>query len=243
MRRYFSRVWAVFAKDVRAEIRTKEIFSAMFVFSIMAVLVFAFAMPALLINQAPPVPKEIADQLGITQVTKQDVAPGLLWVAYVFSGVLGLNRSFIIEKDKGSLEGLLLAPADRSAIYLGKAFSNFLFMLIVELLVTPLFSAFFNYPALNIGLLPVILLGTIGFAEIGTLFAAMAVNTKAREVLLPVLFFSIMLPVIIAAANATAAVLANRPFDEISGQLQFIAVFDIIFFALPILLFELVVEE
>lgn len=243
MKPYLSRVWAVFAKDVRTELRTKEIFSAMFVFSLMVVLVFAFAMPALLLNQSPPIPPDIADQLGITQVTKKDVAPGLLWVAYTFSGVLGLNRSFIIEKDKGSLEGLLLAPADRSAIYVGKVFSNFLFILTVEVLITPIFSAFFNYPILNLALLPVILLGTFGFSAIGTIFAAMAVNTKAREVLLPVLFFSIVLPVIIAAANATAAILAERPSDEWLGQLQFIAIFDIIFFTLPILLFDLVVEE
>ncbi len=221
---YFSKVWAVFSKDVRTEIRTKEILSAMAVFSLLMVLVFVFALPGKLLDA-------------------KDVAPGLLWVAFTFAGVLGLNRSFIIEKDRGSLEGLLLAPVDRSAIFLGKVAGNFAFILIVELLTIPVLSLAFNYSALNIGLLPVILLGTLGFAEIGTLFAAMAVNTRAREVLLPVLFFPIMLPVIIAAAQATTAVLANRPFEEVSGQLQFIGIFDTIFFILPILLFELVIEE
>jgi heme exporter protein B len=116
-------------------------------------------------------------------------------------------------------------------------------MLLVETLITPIFGVLFNYSTFNFWLIPVVLLGTLGFAEIGTIFAAMAINTRAREVLLPVLFFPIMLPVIIAAANATSAVLANRPFDEVLGQLEFMAVFDIIFLVLPILLFELAVEE
>jgi len=224
LKSYLGKVWAVFSKDLRTELRTKEIFSAMAVFSLLVVLVFAFALPAKLQDS-------------------KDVAPGLLWIAFIFAGVLGLNRSFIIEKDRGSLEGLLLAPLDRSAIFLGKVVGNFAFIVTVELLTIPVFSLLFNYSALNWGLIPVVVLGTLGFAEIGTLFAAMAVNTRAREVLLPVLFFPIMLPVVIAAVQATAAVLANRPFKEVSGQLQFIGFFDIIFFILPLLLFELVIEE
>ena len=137
----------------------------------------------------------------------------------------------------------MLAPADRSAIYLGKMLSNLTFMLVVEALITPIFGVMFNYSTINPLLLPLLLLGTLGFAEIGTLFAAMAVNTRAREVLLPVLFFSIMLPVIIAAANATGVILANKPFGDIIGQLQFITFFDLIFLALPVMLFELVMEE
>lgn len=224
MNTYITKVWAIFSKDVRTEVRTKEIFSAMAVFSLLMVLVFIFALPGKLLEPA-------------------DVAPGLLWVAFTFAGVLGLNRSFAIEKDKGSLEGLLLAPVDRSAIFLGKMFGNFAFIAVVEILTVPVFSVLFNYSLFNWGLIPVVLLGTIGFAEIGTLFAAMAVNTRAREVLLPVLFFPIMLPVIIAAAQATKAVLAERPFEEIAGQLQLMGVFDLIFFIVPVLIFELVIEE
>src|SRR5690349_19135160 len=120
----------------------------MAVFSLLMVLVFIFALPGKL--QQP-----------------EDVVPGLLWVAFTFAGVLGLNRSFIIEKDRGSLEGLLLAPVDRSAIFLGKVLGNFAFIVIVELLTIPVFSLLFNYSVLNLGLLPVLLLGTVGFAEIG----------------------------------------------------------------------------
>ncbi|MEI6045844.1 MAG: heme exporter protein CcmB [Chloroflexota bacterium] len=224
MKSYLYKVWAIFSKDVRTELRTKEILSAMAVFSLLMVLVFIFALPGKL--QEP-----------------QDVVPGLLWIAFTFAGVLGLNRSFIIEKDRGSLEGLLLAPVDRSAIFLAKMLGNFAFITIVELLTLPLFSLLFNYSVFNLGLLPVLLMGTLGFAEIGTIFAAMAVNTRAREVLLPVLFFPVMLPVIIAAAQATSAVLANRPFGEISGQLQLIGIFDLVFLIVPLLLFELVIEE
>jgi len=224
LKSYLYKVWAIFSKDVRTELRTKEILSAMAVFSLLMVLVFIFALPGKL--QEP-----------------QDVVPGLLWIAFTFAGVLGLNRSFIIEKDRGSLEGLLLAPVDRSAIFLAKMLGNFAFITIVELLTLPLFSLLFNYSVFNLGLLPVLLMGTLGFAEIGTIFAAMAVNTRAREVLLPVLFFPVMLPVIIAAAQATSAVLANRPFGEISGQLQLIGIFDLVFLIVPLLLFELVIEE
>jgi heme exporter protein B len=211
-------------KDVRTELRTKELFSAMFVFSLLVVIVFNFALPGKTIDAA-------------------DVAPGLLWVAFTFAGVLGLNRSFIVEKDRGSLEGLLLTPVDRSAIFLGKVLGNFTFILVVEVLITPIFSLLFNYSVLNLGLVPVILLGTLGFAQIGTLFSAMAVNTKAREVLLPVIFFPIMLPVIIAAAQATTAILANRPWEEFGGQLQLIGLFDIAFMVIPVLVFEMVIEE
>lgn len=221
---FLKTVWAIFSKDVQTELRTKEIFSAMAIFSLLVVMVFVFALPGKLREAG-------------------DVAPGLLWIAFTFAGVLGLNRSFITEKDRGSLEGLLLAPTDRSAIFVGKALGNFTFMIIVELLTAPVFSLLFNFSVLRLELLPVLLLGTIGFAEIGTIFAAMAVNTRAREVLLPVLFFPIMLPVIIAAAQSTAAILANRPFDEISPAIGLMVFFDIIFLIIPLLLFELVLEE
>ncbi|HEX2909422.1 MAG TPA: heme exporter protein CcmB [Chloroflexia bacterium] len=224
VRIFFNAVWTIYSKDIRTELRTKEIFSAMAIFSLLVVMIFAFALPGKL------------KQAG-------DVAPGLLWAAFTFAGVLGLNRSFINEKDRGSLEGLLLAPNDRSAIFLGKALGNFTFIIVVELLIAPIFSILFNFSVLNPGLLPVLLLGTIGFAEIGTLFAAMAVNTRAREVLLPVLFFPIMLPVIIAAAQSTAAIIANRPFEEVSGAFGLMLFFDCIFLVVPLLLFELVLEE
>ncbi len=224
LRQYLRTVGTILGKDLRTELRTKEIFSAMSVFSLLVVMVFVFALPGKL--------KEAGD-----------IAPGLLWVAFTFAGVLGLNRSFINEKDRGSLEGLLLVPTDRSAIFLGKALGNFTFIIIVELLISPVFSLLFNFSVLNPFLLPVLLLGTIGFAEIGTLFAAMAVNTRAREVLLPVLFFPIMLPVIIAAAQSTAAILANRPWEEISAMVGLMLVFDSVFLIVPLLLFELVLEE
>lgn len=224
VRAYFRVAWRIFLKDIRTELRTKEIFSSMAVFSLLVVMVFVFALPGKL--------KEAGD-----------VAPGLLWVAFTFAGVLGLNRSFINEKDRGSLEGLLLAPAERSAIYYGKALGNFTFIIVVELLLAPVFSLLFNFSVLRVELLPVLLLGTVGFAEIGTLFAAMAVNTRAREVLLPVLFFPIMLPVIIAASQSTAAILSNRPFEEIGNALGLMFFFDLIFGVVPAMLFELVLEE
>ncbi len=224
MRAYLAQVFAIIWKDVRSEWRTKDIFSSMFVFVILVILIFNFAF-----------------ELRVENV--KQVAPGALWVAFTFAGVLGLNRSFILEKDKGCLEGLLLAPADRSAVYLGKMLGNLLFMAVVELITLPIFVALFNVNLFRPALFLVIALGTIGFAEVGTLFAAMAVNTRAREVMLPVLLFSVSVPIIIAAVKATGAVLDNNPFSEMAPWLRLLIVFDVIFLVISFISFEYVMEE
>jgi heme exporter protein B len=222
---YLSKVLAIVIKDVSAELRTREMVSSMLVFSLLVILIFNFAFDLRADNQ-------------------RTLAPGVLWVAIAFGGMLGLSRSFIVEKDRGSIEGLLLAPMDRSAIYLGKMLGNVLFMLGVEIIILPIFVVLFNLSAGD--LLPlagIMVLGTIGFAGVGTLFSAMVVHTRAREVLLPVLLFPVVIPVMLSAVRLTAAVLDGLPMAEMQNWLSLLIAFDAIFLALSVILFDYVMEE
>jgi heme exporter protein B len=224
LRDYLTKVGAIVWKDVTAELRTKEIFTSMLVFAFLVVLIFNFA-------------------FELRRVEMDLVGPGILWVAFTFAGILGLNRSFVLEKDRGSLEGLMLAPVDRSAIYLGKLLGNLLFMLVMEVFALPLFAVLNNQPLLLPGLVPVIFLGTLGFVTVGTLFAAIAVNTRTREVMLPVLLLPMMVPVVIAAVKATGVVMAGEPLSAAGDWLSLLVAFDTIFLAVCWLVFEYVVEE
>ena len=222
---YLRKILAIVIKDVSAELRTREMVSSMLVFSLLVILIFNFAFDLRADNQ-------------------RTLAPGVLWVAIAFGGMLGLSRSFIVEMDRGSIEGLLLAPMDRSAIYLGKMLGNVLFMLGVEIIILPIFVVLFN---LSVGdLLPlagIMVLGTIGFAGVGTLFSAMVVHTRAREVLLPVLLFPVVIPVMLSAVRLTAAVLDGLPMAEMQNWLSLLIAFDAIFLALSVILFDYVMEE
>jgi len=222
---YLRKVFAIVAKDVATELRTKEMVSAMFVFSLLVILIFNFA-------------------FDLRAENLNTVAPGVLWVAIIFAGMLGLSRSFILERDQGVLDGLLLAPIDRSAIYFGKMIGNVLFISVVEIVVLPIFMILFNQPANILPMLVgVVILGTIGFASVGTLFSAMAVHTRAREVLLPIMLFPVVVPVILSAVRLTSAILDRTPFEEVSHWLTLLVVFDAIFVAASFMLFEYVVEE
>lgn len=224
MRAYFGKVVAIVWKDLVAELRTKEMFSSMLVFALLVIVIFNFAF-----------------ELKSADMT--DLAPGMLWVAFTFAGVLGLNRSFALEKDRGALEGLMLTPLDRSGIYVAKMLSNLIFMSLVELMVLPLFWVLSNLMFFPIALIPVVILGTLGFVAIGSLFAAMTVNARAREVMLPVLLFPVAAPLIVAAVKATGTVLAGQPLLRAGGWLQLLLACDVIFLVLSILTFEYVIEE
>lgn len=221
---FWQAVGAIVWKDIRAETRTKDIFSSMFVFALLSVIVFNFAF-----------------QLRVADM--KTVVPGMLWVAISFAGTLGLNRAFVIEMDKGSLAGLLLAPMDRAAIYFGKTLGNLLFMLIVEAVLLPLIMIFFNLSLFSVPHLLVLLLGTIGFAVVGTIFSAIAVNTRARDVLLPILLFPVLVPVLVSGANMTGMLLDGYGFRDILGNLQFVLFYDLAFAVLAYLTFDFVVEE
>ncbi|MCD6289309.1 MAG: heme exporter protein CcmB [Anaerolineae bacterium] len=218
------KVLAITWKDVISELRTREIFSAMFVFALLCVFIFQFAFDL---------------QAENTRV----LVPGVLWVTIVFSGVLGLNRSFVLEADKGCLDGLLLAPVDRSAIYFGKMLGNLIFMSVVELIILPLFMILFNLPLWHPGILVVIFLGTLGFSAVGTLFSAMAVNTRTREIMLPILLFPVILPVLIAGVRMTGGFLDGTALAEMQNWARLLVGFDIIFLAIALMTFDYVVEE
>ncbi len=221
---FWQAVTAIIWKDIRAEWRTKDIFSSMFVFALLSVIVFNFAF-----------------ELRVPDMKM--VAPGIVWVAITFSGTLGLNRAFVIEQDKGSLAGLLLAPVDRAAIYFGKMLGNLVFILIVEIILLPLVMIFFNLSLLTWPHLLVLFLGTYGFAAVGTVFSAMAVNTRAREVMLPILLFPVLLPVLVAGVKMTGSLLDGEALSEIANWLKLVAIYDIGFTIIAYLTFGFVVEE
>ena len=217
-------VAAVVWKDLRAEFRSRELFSAMLVFSLLIILIFNFAL-----------------ELDIR--TRQSVTAGVLWATFAFAGTLGLNRSMAIEKDRGCLDGLLLAPVDRSAIYFGKVISNLAFMLIVEIIVLPVYSVLYNVNLFQLGLLLVILLGSIGYTAVGTLLAAMSVQTRTRDILLPILLFPVVIPVLLAAVKASGGFLAGEDLVDILLPINLLIAYDIIFIAVAFMVFDNVVEE
>ena len=221
---FIKAVSAVVWKDLQAELRSRELFSAMLVFSLLIILIFNFAL-----------------ELDIK--TRQSVTSGVLWATFAFAGTLGLNRSMAIEKDRGCLDGLLLAPVDRSAIYFGKVISNLAFMLIVEIIVLPVYSILYNINLFQPGLLLVILLGSIGYVGVGTLLAAMSVQTRTRDILLPILLFPVVIPVLLAAVKASSGFLEGLEFSEILSPLSLLIAYDVIFISVAFMVFDSVVEE
>jgi heme exporter protein B len=175
----------------------------------------------------------------------REAIPGILWMTIIFASLLGLNRSFIYEVDKGCLQGLMLAPIPRSVVYIAKSLVNFLFILLVEMIVLPIFAIFFDLNLLDsLGpLLLVMLLSTAGIAIIGTLFSAISVNTKSREIMLPILYFPVFIPVIFGAVQSTAAIFQEESWSVIWSWLKIIIAFDVIFLIVALLTFEYVIEE
>ena len=222
--RYWRKVMAITWKDALSELRTKEIVFSVLVFTLLVIVVFNFA-------------------FGSSQEVMNRVAPGILWVTFTFAGVLSLNRSFIPEKEEGCLEGLMICPVSRDAIYVGKMLSSLLFMLVIEAAALPIFALLFNLPVLSLQIVTITILTTIGFVAVGTLFSALAVNTKAREMVLPVLFLPIVVPLIIAAVQSSGLALSGESWGRLSSWLQLIAAFDVIFIVVSFLIFSFIIEE
>jgi heme exporter protein B len=221
---FLGAIWAIVWKDLAAELRSRELLSAMLVFALLVILVFNFA-------------------LELDARARANVTAGVLWVTFAFAGTLGLNRSMATEKDRGCLDGLLLAPVDRSAIYFGKTFGNLVFMLVVEAIVLPVYSILYNTNLFNPGLLLVIALGSIGYVVVGTLLSSMAVQTRTRDVLLPILLFPIVIPVLIASVKASSGYLQNIDLQEIMPWINLLIVYDLIFIAVAFMTFDYIVEE
>ncbi len=221
---FWRKVIAITRKDALSEMRTREIVFSVLVFTLLVIVIFNFA-------------------FGASQETIELVAPGILWVTFAFAGVLSLNRSFIPEKEEGCLEGLMVCPISREAIYVGKMLGSLLFMLIIEAIALPIFAFLFNLDVLSLQLIVITVLTTIGFVAVGTLFSALAVNTKAREMVLPILFLPIVVPIIICAVKASGLVLSGESWIGVSSWLQIIAAFDVIFLVVSFLIFTYVIEE
>jgi heme exporter protein B len=224
VREYLRAIVALVWKDLAAELRSRELLSSMLVFALLVILIFNFSL-----------------ELAIG--TREEITSGVLWVTFAFAGTLGLNRSLAVEKDRGCLDGLLLTPVDRSAIYFGKALGNLIFMLVVEGIVLPIYSVLYSVNLFQPALLGVLLLGSIGYASVGTLLAAMAVQARTRDVLLPILLFPVAIPVLIAAVRASNGVLSALEWEAISPWLNLLIVYDVIFIAVAFMVFDFVVEE
>jgi len=218
---FIEQTLAILWKDIRCELRSKQTWLGMGMFALLVLVIFNFAFDLRVDNKAA-------------------IAPGALWVAFVFASLLGLGRTIAAEREKGLMDRLLLCPVDRKAIYLAKLLGNLLFIGVVEVVALPVFAALFNVPLFG-ALLPIVLLGTLGVAAIGTLFSAMAAATQARELLLPILVFPLIVPVVIGAVRATGDLMVASPNQP--PWLGLMTAFDVIFLSVSMLTFEFVIKE
>jgi heme exporter protein B len=222
VRIFFEQVWAILWKDIRCELRSQQTLMGMGLFALLVLVIFNFTFDLRANNTVA-------------------VAPGALWVAFIFASMLGLGRTMAAEREQGSLDRLLLSPVDRKAIYLAKLLGNLLFIGVVELVALPVFAILFNLPLFGGALISIVLLGTLGIAAVGTLFSAMAAATRAHELLLPILVFPLIVPVVIAAIRLTQDIMT--PTMNEPPWLSLIIVFDIIFLSISMLAFQYVIEE
>ena len=222
---YARRAWIVLWKDLLIERRAKENANALLFFCLLLLFLFQFA-------QGPDRERLAA------------AVPGLLWLGFILAGLLGLGRSFLAERDNDCWEALRLTPGDKSAIYLGKLAGNCVLMAAVEVILVVLFAVFYNVdlwsPAAP--LLLVMALGTVGLAAVGTLFAAMTAQVRARELLFPVLLLPVQVPVLLAAVSATQALLLGQPLADVAHWLKLLAGADVVYVTIGLLTFEFVLE-
>ena len=221
-----SLVLAIAAKDIRAELRSRTALLSAVVFAALVLVIFNFARDP-------------------TAVAPVDLAPSVLWVTFALAAMVALNRAFTVERENGALDGLLLAPVPRGAVFLGKLVANLAFVGTVEAIALPLFVLFFNVDLGHAmpGLVGVTVLATVGFVAVGTLFSAMAVRTRFAELMLPVLLLPFMVPPLIGAVQVTARLLADRPLSEMLGWLRLLALYDVVFVTLCTMAFASVVDE
>ena len=216
--------WAIAWKDLQLELRSRDVIVSALVFGLIVVVVFNFGL-----NRTP-------GSLAL-------VAPGLLWIAYAFIGVLAMNRAFARELENGALDGLLLAPVSRDALFLGKALGSFIFMLVIQAVLLPVYAVMLGLPTLSPVLALIIVLATLGFATVGTFFAGISVQTRSREILLPVLFFPVVVPVIIGAVEASALALQGGPMVGVwTRWVPLLVVFDALFLVICSWIFGFVFE-
>ncbi len=220
--RAWRQLWALVWKDLRCELRSRQVWLGMGLFALLVLVVFNFAFDLRVDNQTA-------------------VAPGALWIAFVFASLLGLGRTLAAEQDRGTMDRLLLLPVARQVIFWAKLLGNLVFIGVVEVVAVPVFAAMYNLPVLRPGIVPIVVFGTVGIATIGTLFSAVASSTRAREVLLPLLVFPLIVPVVIGAVKATQALVAPVAAD--APWLGLLIAFDVIFLSIASITFQFVIEE
>lgn len=226
MSEYLGQVYAIVWKDLLVELRTRERLASMGAFAVLAGVLFNFA-------------------TDWTAVRPQDVAAGLIWMTLVFGGLLGLGRTFHLESQDGAFTGVMMSPAPKDAVFLGKTVANFVLVFAVALLILGTFALFFG---LRVGphpwaLVSALALGSLGFVALGTLFSAVSSGTHMGETLLPILVFPLLVPVVIYGVSATGRLLAGRPLAEVEGNVRMLAAFALLAVAAGAMLFRFVVEE
>jgi heme exporter protein B len=221
-----SSAWLIARKDLAIEFRTRSAFLSAVVFSLLGLVIFYYAWDP-------------------TAVTATDLAPGVLWIIFTFSGLLGLHRSFGVETADRAIDALLASPVSREAIFLGKAIANLIFVAAVQAIAIPALALFYNLRLGDVALplIAIAILAAIGLVAVGTLFSAMAVNTRLAELLLPMLSLPFFVPIVIAAAQATSKLLSGRPVVEIGAWLKLLLAFDIVFVAACTMAYGFTVED
>ena len=224
MKAFFNVVFSIFWKDLLAERRTREILGTMLVFALTVILIFVFAF-----------------DLSIEMRSK--AAPGVIWVTLCFAGTISLNRTMSLEKDREGFDALLLAPVDRTAIFVGKALVNWIYLLITAAILLPVYALFNNVNLFNWGVAGVILLGTLGYILTGTLLSTLSLQLRTRDMLLPVLLFPVLIPLLLAVVRASTILLQGGIQGELSTWLLLLAGYDLIFMALGVMVFDKIIEE
>lgn len=226
MTAFWGIVAAVLARDVRAEWRRKDIFTTIVMFGLLTVVVFVFAFDP-------------------TRHTREDVVPGTLWTAFYFAGILGLNRSAGRDGQDDQISGVVTSPADRGALYFGKILSNLVFMGIGEIVILLFAILFFDLDGRHLTgpFFLLMMLGTIGFLAVGTVFAVVGQKTRLREVMLPVLLLPVLTPLLLGAVEGTAIILTPGADEGLGDWIQLVAVFDVIFLTAGFLLYGYVLED
>ena len=223
---YFVQLSAIVWKDLLLEVRSRERIAAMGAFAVLAGVLFNFS-------------------IDTTAVRPQDVAAGLIWMTLVFGGLLGVGRTFHIESQDGAMQGILMSPAPKDAVFLAKVIANFVLLYAISLLVLGVFALFFGVDVRNnLGWVFLVLgLGSLGFVALATLFAAISTGTSMAETLLPILVFPLLVPMVVFGAGATGRLMAGRPFSEVEGNVRMLGAFAFAAVAAGAVLFRYVVEE
>ncbi|TVR64473.1 MAG: cytochrome C biogenesis protein [Gemmatimonadales bacterium] len=226
MKEYFGQIWAIAAKDLRVELRTRERVAAMGAFVVLTAILFNYAVDR-------------------TVVHPRELAAGMIWIVISLAGLLGLGRTFELEKEDGALDGLLVAPVPRDALYLGKVLANSVLLVAVTALTVAVFALFFQVrlPGNPLPLAGVLLTGTVGFVALGTLFSGITAGTRMGDTLLPILLFPLLVPLITFGAAATADLLAGLPPAESAYSLRILAAFTLVALTAGVGLFRFIVED